>query len=226
MTEKRYKEEVAEIAKLDPSNIFLPSLREGHTAATEAYLSAAWKIVKRSPLPPKGVTTEGVTNKVVHPEAVNDLFRRKGHINREMRSIKANELMTAATPAERKRIMLRLDEMQSEWAAIQRQIRVWEITKELPTSVVIAHDAEASLQERIANLEKLSDFELAGKLSTARTSLSRKKKQIEKFSPQVMEKAHPQHKQWQKAEIALKEYEREKMYLENEIKRRKEVDNG
>ena len=53
MTSKRYNEEVTEITQLDPSNIFLPSLRAGHTAATEAYLVAAWKIVnQKSPQAP------------------------------------------------------------------------------------------------------------------------------------------------------------------------------
>lgn len=227
MTEKRYKEEVAEIATLDPSNIFLPSLRAGRgdSAASLAYLSAAWKIVREKNEAPlsSAANPSATAMKTVTPEAVNDLFRRKGHLHREMCAMKCNALMAATTVAERKRVMLQLDEKQSEWATIQQQIRLWDNFKQIPIPLSISHNADASLQERLADLDKLTDLELAAKLNTARGSHSRKKAQIEKFPPSVMEEKHPQHKRWVKAETALKEYEREKLHIETEIKRRKEA---
>jgi hypothetical protein len=227
MTEKRYKEEVAEIATLDPSNIFLRSLRTGRgdSSASVAYLSAAWKIVREKTANTTSNEANGTAtpDKAPTPEAVNDLFRRKGHLHREMCATKCNALMTATTVAERKRVMRQLDEKQSEWATIQQQIRLWDNFKQIPTPLSIIHNADASLQERLANLDKLTDLELAAKLNTARGSHSRKKAQIEKFAPSVMEEKHPQHKQWVKAETALKEYEREKLHIETEIKRRKEA---
>ena len=219
MTSERYHKEVSEIAQLDPTNIFLPSLRAAHTAATEAYLSAAWKIVNSREAAKTNGSTGPVVSKPANPEAVNDLFRKKGHINREMRRIKATGLTIETPLQDRRRLMQQLDGMQAEWAVIQRQIRVWELTKELPTAAIVAHNAEATLQERIADLDTLSDLELSARLNTARACHSRKKSAIEKTDPSVMDPLHPKHKAWQRAETALVEYE----HLETEINRRKEA---
>jgi hypothetical protein len=219
MTEKRYLEEVEELSKLDPVNIFLKSLRNGHSIAAEAYLTAAWKIVEAKK---QANATQDVAKKPTHPDIINDLFKRKGHLNREMRKIKATTLMVATTPLERKRIMLQLDEMQNEWAGIQQQIRLWEITKELPIATMAAHNAEATLKERISDLNLLTDIELTSRLNTARACYSRKKTQVEKYPAAVMDMLHPQHRAWQKAEAKMCEYEREKLYLETELNRRKE----
>ena len=233
MTEKRYHEEVAEIAKIHPSNIFLKSLRAGHTSATEAYLVAAWQLVpkdavSKEPQPSQRVPSVLIQEKQKndHPEAVNDLFRAKGHIHREMRKIKATDLMAAQTVQERRVIMHKLDEMQDEWAVVQRRIRVWEVTKVVPEAVIIAHNAEASFEERVANLDSLTDLELSGRLATARTSVSRMKSRIEKFTPGAMEKAHPQHKKWLDNEQKLRTYEREKLHIEAALKRRKNTNDG
>ena len=129
MTEKRYFEEVKKIESLDPGNVFLPRLRGAHTAVTEAYLIAAWKRV------PKTAQKTVIVKEVeasptpqykkprIDDDVLNSLFREKGHIHREMCKVRANRLLDAKSPAERKAVMRELDEMQGNWAIVQRKIR-------------------------------------------------------------------------------------------------------
>jgi hypothetical protein len=235
MTEKRYFEEVNKIERLDPGNLFLPRLRGAHTAVTEAYLMAAWKrvpktaktiIVKEvesSPNTPRREIGTGQYKKPkIDDDVLNNLFREKGHIGREMRKVRANRLLDAKSPAERKAVMRELDEMQGNWAIVQRKIRVYEQTGALPVVIANTYATEQEAKEKVEDWAELSDMQLLSKLQSIRVCHSRLKKKIEGLDPSVMDAVHPFYKNWQKMEADLKRYELDKRLVEVEIKKRKD----
>ena len=229
MTEKRYFEEVKKIESLDPGNVFLPCLRGTHTAVTEAYLVAAWKRVPKTAQ--KTVIVKEVEASSPPPqykkpriddEVLNSLFREKGHIHREMCKVRANRLLDAKSPAERKAVMRELDEMQGNWAIVQRKIRVYEQTGALPVVVANNYATEQEAKEIVEDWTTLSDIKLASKLQSLSTCYSRLKTKIENLDPSVMNAVHPFYPTWQKMEADLKRYELDKRLVRLEIKKRKD----
>lgn len=227
MTEKRYFEEVSKIEKLDPGNIFLGRLRTAHTAVTEAYLVAAWKRVPKTATVAKVIEAAPIpalpTKKLkVDDDVLNSLFREKGHIGREMRKVRANRLLDAKSPAERKAVMRELDEMQGNWAIVQRKIRVYEQTGALPVAVANNYATEQEAKEKVEDWGALSDLQLSSKLQSISVMASRLKTKIQKLDPSVMNPVHPFYPTWQKMEADLKRYEMDKRLVTVEIKKRKD----
>jgi hypothetical protein len=226
MTEERYLKEVSEIKKIDPDNLFLKTLQIGYSSVNEVYLNAAWKIANKK-LKNKAEPSNSHSQPTnLNLDYLNELFRKKGHIGRQMRQIKATQLNTASNKAERKAIMIELDKLQDEWAIIHRQVKIYEATGEISDVQKVNHNADATLEERIADLKTVSDLSLADRLNSVRANLSRKIKEIEKMSPKTLTKESKNHKKWLKCEEQKTRYEREKLHIETEIKRRKEQKNG
>lgn len=231
MTHERFKKEVSEIETLDPTNIFLSSLKRAHTVASEAYLEAAWKMVAGIPVSERttpSVLPEKLPNappsrpKRTDDETLNGLFRRKGHIGREMRRVRL-ELHTADTQNDRANIMADLDSRQAELADLSHQVRYYEEFGKLPKpKMSITTDISAETVDNDEDLTLLSDMDLVAALAVASSSLSRVLREIGKIDPSVMDDMkNPRHDFWRKKEKQRSMWERRKLRLTKEKNQRK-----
>lgn len=218
MTKERYHQEVAELAQLHPTNPLLADLKKGHNVLSELYLTRAWQMYRATAPLPTVPSMAPIASPTAHnlakDDILNDLFRKKGHIGREMRAMRTNQLLTAKTDTERKAAMQALDQKQSEWAAVQRSIRVVEATGQLP-------EAEPITPDMIVDYTTLTDFQLLAHLNSARASHSRTKAKIEKYDADVMQPKHPKYALWKQQEADLVRYENNKTYIQIEIEKRK-----
>jgi hypothetical protein len=223
MSPERYAQEVADLQRLHPQNLLIHSLLGSHSSIKEAYLKKAWRLYHESQKAvelPKPVES---SSKMVDKEALNALFRQKGHINRAMRQIKCNALACAKTVSERKSIMQDLAKMQSEWATVQQQIRVYDLTGQLPQPAAQIHNEAARWETKTALWQGMNDMDLLGQLNVLRASHSRCKGRLEAFEAAVLEKSHPKHATWSQLEATYKRLSLEKQYVESLIKQRKSV---
>lgn len=211
MTLKQFQIELERLKRIDPANVLLPTLNKGYSPINIAYLKKAIinlpedkEVVESSP------SIAIARTRKTNDEVLLQLFREKGHHDREMRKT-SNLFHTCHTDSQRAEVVGILLKMQKQLVEINNKIKYYELHGRLP---IVAQETPT---EGVLDFEVPTDgLKLIAAIEVARKSVHRYTNDINKMPLEVMDnKLHPLRKRYEKAEKSLKMWELKLQILKN-----------